>query len=321
MAQYSKLCLESSHTSGHSTERTFGHGRFKPMRRFSLLVLLAGLLAASCGPPAPPRAADRQFELTGQVLALRPEHGEVLIRHEDIPNFMPGMTMPFRVQDPALLAPLAAGDLVTATLVVGDRSYLTAITKTGSAPMPDEAVGFPPGAGVHILEPGDEAPPTTLTDQDGQAVSLADWRGQAVAVTFIFTRCPLPEFCPLMDRRFLEVQRAAASDAALQDRVRLLSVSFDPDYDTPDVLKAHAARLGANEARWRFATAPAEVVDRFAAEFGVNVIRVADGDITHSLRTAVIGPDGRMTAVYSGNEWTAAQLVADLRGALASAPR
>lgn len=291
------------------------------MRRSARLAAVASLLLAGCGTPQPPPAADRQYELTGQVLALRPEQGEVLIRHEDIPNFMPGMTMPFRVQDPALLAPLTAGDLVTATLVVGERSYLSAITKTGSAPMPDEAVGFPPGAGVHILEPGDEAPPTALTDQDGRAVSLADWRGQAVAVTFIFTRCPLPEFCPLMDRRFLEVQRAASTDPALGDRVRLLSVSFDPDYDTPEVLKAHAARLGANEAQWRFATAPPDVVDRFAAEFGVNVIRIADGDITHSLRTAVIGPDGRMTAVYSGNEWTSAQLVEDLRRALAQTPR
>ena len=249
---------------------------------------------------------------------MRAESHEVLIRHEDIKDFMPGMTMPFRVRDQALLTPLVQGDLVTATLVVGDEAaYLAAITRTGHAPLPDDATGFPAGAGVHILEPGDEVPATTLTDQDGREIRLGDWRGHAVVVTFIFTRCPIPEFCPMMDRRFGEIQRSAASNPALAERVRLLSVSFDPDFDTPEVLKAHAARLGADEDLWRFATAPAEIVDRFAAEFGVNVIRVDEGDITHSLRTAVVGPDGRMVSVYSGNLWTAEQVMADIETALA----
>jgi protein SCO1/2 len=118
-----------------------------------------------------------------------------------------------------------------------------------------------------------------------------------------------------MDRRFQEIQDAAAADARLAGRVRLLSVSFDPEFDTPAVLTAHAARVGARPG-WTFATAPPAVVDRFAAEFGVNVIREADGTITHNLRTAVIGPDGRVAAVYSGNDWTAGAIVDDLRRAI-----
>ncbi len=122
-----------------------------------------------------------------------------------------------------------------------------------------------------------------------------------------------------MDARFAEIQKAAAADPALAGRVQLLSVSFDPAVDTPAVLAAHAARVGAGRA-WRFATAPEAVVDRFAAEFGVNVIREADTTITHNLRTVVVGPDGRVAAAYSGNDWTAQALMADLRRALTAAP-
>ncbi|MDP1569914.1 MAG: SCO family protein [Vicinamibacterales bacterium] len=281
------------------------------MRCLIACLLLPVLTLAACAPAAAP---PREYELAGQVLAVRAESNEILIRHGDIKDFMPGMTMPFRVRDQALLGGVAPGDLVTATLVVGDEaSYLSAITRTGSAPLPEDATGFPAGTGVHILQPGDEVPDTALSDQEGDEVRLPDWRGQAVAVTFIFTRCPLPEFCPLMDKRFAEIQQGAAADRALAGRVRLLSVSFDPDFDTPEVLKAHAGRLGADPAVWRFATAPVDIVDRFAAEFGVNVIRETDGGITHTLRTAVIGPDGRMVSVYSGNLWTAAEILDDLR--------
>jgi protein SCO1/2 len=156
-----------------------------------------------------------------------------------------------------------------------------------------------------------------LTDHEGKPLALSSWRGSAVAVTFIYTRCPLPQFCPLMDRRFADVQRIAESDAVLAGKVHLLSVSFDPDHDTPAVLQAHAGKVGADASLWRFATAPPATVDTFAAAFGVNVIREQDTTITHNLRTAVVGPDGRVVALYDGNEWTSDQLIADLRRALA----
>jgi len=258
----------------------------------------------------------RQFELRGQILAIRPEANEVLIKHGDIQNFMPGMTMPFKVRDGRLLQGKAAGDLVTAQLMVGENeAWIADIQKTGTAPI-DAPATLPPAAFVTPLAPGDLVPDTTLTDQDGHAVSLKDWRENAVAITFIYLRCPLPQFCPLMDRRFVEVQRAVQMDPAIAPRVRLLSVSFDPDADTPAALEAHAQKLGADPARWRFATAPRESVDRFAATFGVNVIREADRTITHNLRTAVIGPDGKVVAVYNGGDWTADQIISDLRRAL-----
>ena len=285
--------------------------------RTPLIIALTLGLAAACN-----REPDaRTYQLTGQILVVKPETSEVLVKHEDIPGFMPAMTMPYVVNDPALLKDRAAGDLITATLVVGtERAHLSSIMKTGSAPLPDDArTTIPAAAGVTLLKPGDTVPDTTLTGQDGAPVSLQDFRGSAVAVSFIYTRCPLPQFCPLIDRRFGEVQKLAAGDPALAGKVKLLSVSFDPQFDRAEVLRAHAAKVGADPKVWKFATADEAIVDRLAAEFGINVIREKDGTITHNLRTAVIDPSGRVTTILENNEWTAAQLAGALRNAAVSA--
>ena len=250
---------------------------------------------------------ERKYELQGQILAIRADANEVLIKHGDIKNFMPGMTMPFKVREAKLLDGKTAGDLVTATLVVGERdAFLATLEKTGNAPL-DAAAEMPAASFVTPVRPGEQAPAATFTE----------WGNSATAVTFIYTRCPLPQFCPLMDRRFAEVQQAIKADGAMLGRGKLLSVSFDPDHDTPEVLQAHGNKLGADPQVWQLATAPPSIVDRFAAAFGVNVIREADRTITHNLRTAVVGPDGRVVSVYDGSDWTPDQVVADLRRALA----
>lgn len=282
--------------------------------RAAVLCAAGALACSACSPSEPP---PRQYTLQGQILAVRPDTREVLIKHGDIEGFMPGMTMPFRVKDPSLLEGASPGDLVQATLMVGrDEAWIASIAKTGSAPLAEPAA-IPAAAFASPVEPGAAAPVTVLTGDRGEPLSLADWRGSAAAVTFIYVDCPLPQFCPMLDRRFAEVQQRVAGDPSLKGRVRLLSVSFDPDADTPERLREHARRLGADPAVWRFATAPREVVDRFAAAFGVNVIREPDRTITHNMRTAVIGPDGRVVSVHDGSDWTAEQLVADLRRALA----
>jgi protein SCO1 len=282
-------------------------------------VMLAGVVSCAPAAPAPPPKADR-YPIAGQLLGVQLDTGQVVLKHGEVVGYMAAMTMPFPVEDRTALRERRPGDLVSATLVVElSRYYLEGLQFQGTAPLPEAAAARPVAEGVHILAPGDQVPATALVDHKGAPVSLTTWTGHAGVVTFIYTRCPLPDFCPLMDRRFGEIQEAAAADPALAGRVQLLSVSFDPDFDTPAVLAAHAARVSAGQG-WRFATAPAAVVDRFAAEFGVNVIREADATITHNLRTVVVGPDGRVAAAYSGNDWTAAALVADLRRALAAAP-
>ena len=280
-------------------------------------LLIVGLVMAGVGAGCSRQPDARTYELTGQILVVKPETNEVLVKHEDIPGFMPAMTMPYVVKDPQLLAGRAAGDLITATLKVEpDLAHLTRITRTGSAPLPDDArTTIPAAAGVELLKPGDTVPDTPLIDQDGRTIALPDFAGSATALTFIYTRCPLPQYCPLMDRRFAEVQELAAKDASLTGKVRLLSVSFDPKFDRAAVLRQHAATLRANPAVWTFATAEEAVVDRFAARFGVNVIRESNDTITHNLRTAVIAPSGRITALLDSNAWTAADLVRELQAA------
>jgi protein SCO1/2 len=281
----------------------FAHGRWPAV------VLLALVVAAACGPAEP---EPRVFELRGQVLELRPERDEVMIRHEDIANFMPAMTMPFQVEDPDMLGGLQPGDLVTATLVVGTlRAYLSTLDVTGYADL-DEAPELPAITFADLLSLGDTVPDAPLVADDGSTFSLADLRGQRVALTFIYTRCPLPDFCPLMDRHFAALQQARADDPALAD-VRLVSVSIDPGFDTPDVLRAHAESLGADPDVWHFVTT--DDIGDFAGRFGVTASQ-DPGDalqIVHNLRTAVIDPQGRLVTVRNGNTWTPADLLADLR--------
>jgi protein SCO1 len=286
------------------------------MRTRTIIALAAAIVGAACGGSS----QTRTYQLTGQILVVKPETSEVLVKHDDIPGFMPAMTMPYTVSDASLLEDRAPGDLITATLVVGDeRAYLSAITATGSAPLPaDSRTTIPAAAGVRLLKPGDAVPGTPLIDQDGAPISLLDFRGAAMAVSFIYTRCPLPQFCPFIDRRFGELQQIVASDPALAGKVRLVSISFDPKFDTPAMLRAHAKKVGADPAVWRFAGAEEAIVDRLAAEFGINVIREADGTITHNLRTAVLDPAGRVVSIVDNNVWTAEQLAATLKHAVVS---
>jgi protein SCO1/2 len=161
-------------------------------------------------------------------------------------------------------------------------------------------------------------PDVSFVDEAGAARQLAGWRGRAIVVTFIFTRCPLPDFCPLMDTHFAAVQRQVRDDERLRGRVQLLSVSFDPSHDTPAVLAAHAKKNGADPAVWNFVTGDREEIDAFAALFGVSVMREGTNpsDIVHNLRTAVIDGNGRLVKVFNGIQWESADLVAELRSAV-----
>jgi protein SCO1/2 len=256
----------------------------------------------------------RSYELRGQVLAVDRGRQEITIKHEDIRGFMPGMTMPFKVKDASLLDGAAVGDLVTATLVVEDsNAHLSSIERTGHA----DVVAPPPAPYVDVLEPGATVPDVNLIDESGTARTLGDWRGRIVAVTFTYTRCPLPDFCPKMDRQFESVQRDLLADPGLRDRAALLSVSFDPSYDTPPVLAAHASRSHADPRIWHFVTGKQEEIAAFATRFGTSVIREAGNaaDITHNLRTAVISSEGTLVTIFKGNEWTPADLLAALRQA------
>jgi protein SCO1/2 len=272
------------------------------------------VVAASACRRAP---EPRQYEVKGQIVRVDAARGEVLLDHEDIKNFMPAMTMPYKVEDPALLQGKEPGDLVTATLVVGENdAHLSTMTRTGHAPLKSPAAG-PVIIDADLLRDGDEVPDSALVDETGKASPLSTLRGHRVALTFIYTRCPLPDFCPLMDRQLADVQREVARTPELRD-VRLLSVTLDPEFDTPAVLAKHAKTVGADPRVWRFLTGERDQVMPFARRFGVIAEPGEAGTVVHNLRTAVIDPQGRLVTAYSGNMWTPAELVADLKAAPAS---
>jgi protein SCO1 len=287
--------------------------------RVHALVLVLSLVAAAC------RTSDeRTYPLQGQVLSLEPARKQLTIKHEEIKGFMPAMTMPYEVRDEKLLSGLAPGDLINATLVVvSNGAYLSTIKKVGQAPLekpPAEAPNPTASSGFELLKPGETAPNTKFIDQDGRARQFAAFKGTTVVLTFIYTKCPLPTFCPLMDRHFAALQKPLKEDPALAN-VRLVTVSFDPLTDTPPVLKEHAKRLNADLSRWTFLTGDRDEVDRFAARFGVSVSRAMNDprDITHNLRTVIIDGDGRLVRTYTGNDWTPEQVLRDLKSLVAKA--
>ena len=273
-----------------------------------VLVLLAAVAACRSGPP------PREFEIVGQIQAVASERGEVTLKHEDIKGFMPGMTMAFKA-GPEVLGGKRPGDLVTGTLVVGEvEVYVSKLSVTGHRAL---AAATPlPADGSAIIQPGDPVKDAVLVDQDGQTRRFSGWRGHRLALTFVYTRCPLPQFCPLMNQHFRSVQAALARTPALAD-VRLLTMTLDPGYDTPQVLKPYAVGAGADPARWTFLTAEPRAAADFMAQFGIiNEPNPSNpADITHNLRTAIIGADGRLASVHTGNRWTPDELVADLTAA------
>lgn len=284
---------------------------------------VAGMLIVACVALAACRRGPepREYPLEGQILGVDAAKQEVLVNHEDIPGFMAAMTMPYKVKDPELLEGKRPGDLFTATLVVestGD-AYLSVLTTTGNAPIAS-APAAPLLTASDLLKEGDRVPDSVLVDQDTAPRMMASFRGHRVALTFSYTRCPLPDFCPRVDRNFAEVQQILSQAPDLAD-VRLVSVTLDPEFDTPEVLKKHAQTLQADSARWHFVTGPRDEVLGFAKRFGVTAEQPpGPGEMmVHNIRTAVIDAEGRLVKVHSGTSWAPAELVADLKAVPAPA--
>ena len=287
------------------------------MRSHHVLSLaLVAVLAAACAREKPP-AGPTRYPLKGTVVEVDAANRKVTIAHEDIPGFMPAMTMPFVLleKDAALLQGVGPGDEVTATLVVPDSRYWLedlAVVKKGT---PDPNATPVPRA--HEAHPGDALPDVALVDQDARAFRLADLRGKALALTFVFTRCPLPDFCPLMMKRFAEAHVLLEKDLALADRARLLTISFDTTHDTPAVLRAFGLPFQKSTppfARWSLATGEESAIRTLGGALELDYVEESRS-FTHNLRTAVVDPQGRLRRLLRGNEWTSEELVAELRAA------
>ncbi len=280
------------------------------------LILLAALAAPACRREAAPAAGNR-YPLKGKVVAVDVPGRTVTVAHEDVPGLMPGMTMDFVVleKDAALLRAVSPGDAITATLAISDSRYWLedlVVVKKGT-PDPNAT----PGARAHEAKPGDAMPDVALVDQDGRPVRLTDFRGKALALTFVYTRCPLPDYCPLMMRNFAAAQATLANDPALAARTHLLTISFDTKHDTPDVLRAFGKpfqRTARPFPRWTLATGNEEAIRALGGALGLDYVPESRS-FTHNLRTAVLDPQGRLRRLFPGNDWKPEDLVAELKAA------
>jgi protein SCO1/2 len=292
------------------------------MRKRQHFALFAAIVVAGwslTGCRQAPKEPPKRYQLQGQILAINTDKRELTISHGDIPNFMPAMVMIYPVANAQMLEGRTPGETVTAVLEVENNlPRLVEITHTGTAPLSDGANKAGMTAG--ILDAGDPVPDVALIDQTDRRRSFSEWKGTPVVLTFTYTRCPLPDFCPLMDQNFVTLQRRLADDTALRGHVKLVTISFDPDHDTPAVLTAHAAKLKADPNVWTFLTGDRTTIERFAGRFGVAVMHddPADPLVTHNLRTVIVGADGRVVKVFSGNDWTPGTVLADLRALLTS---
>lgn len=221
---------------------------------------------------------------------VQPETGQILVAHEDIPGLMPAMTMNFDVADPKLLDTLERGDAIDFEVEFTGKAYVvTQATVTGTT----DAKGGTLGA---VAPTAETAPAFQLTDQDGNARSLEEFRGKVVLLDFIWTRCPGP--CPILTGLHVDVQRKLPPE--LRAKTQFVSISLDPVRDTPSVMREYATKRGADLSGWSFLTGPPEQVDAVIRSYGVGSAKAPDGQIEHVVATFLIGPDGRIERRYIG---------------------
>jgi protein SCO1/2 len=291
-----------------------------PTRRTFLitLILTTAFLFSSCQrSPAP---AAKRYPFTGRVVSIDSQSQSAVIDGDPIPGFMDAMAMPYKVKPDSTLNHLTPGDSISAEVVVlqpksddATPDYWLENVKVTAHVAPAAAANSP-----HLPAPGEDVPDFSFTNQGGKRISLKQYRGKVLLVTFIYTRCPFPDFCPRMSSNFAEIYRQLNTNPALAN-TRLLSISFDPDHDTPKVLRDYAFSVAHTHepalfTRWDFAAPTTSDLPKIAAFFALT-INPEGGLITHTLSTAVIGPDGKIVNWYHGSDWQVSDLIKDAAAA------
>ena len=257
---------------------------------------------------------QKRYDLKGKVLTVERDKHSITVAHEAVKDYMPAMTMPFTLRDDWPFEVLTQGDQITATLVVdGTESWLESIVITQES----ADTNAPGPGGVVEAKEGTAIPDYGLVNQSGQPIHLAQYRGKVLLLTFIYTRCPIPEYCTLMSQNFAQIDAELAKQPDLYQKTHLLSISIDPEYDTPAVLRSYgAAHTGKYTdekfTHWEFATGTKDQVKGIAQFFGLRYYADAD-QIVHGLRTVIITPDGKVAKVYRDNAWKPDEVLAELR--------
>lgn len=309
-----------------------GELRWPSLRVLALAAL--AVLAVSCGrehavnsattPAASTQATQQVFQVKGVVVELLPAEKSVRIRHEEIPDYMPAMTMPFDVRDTNELAGLQAGDTVVFRMTVTetdgwiDQIQKLLVPRTNALP---SVPGLRFMRDVEPLNIGDAMPDYRFTNQLGQPINLSQFRGQALAITYIFTRCPFPTFCPLMSNNFRQAQDALLKMPGGPTNWHLLALTIDPEWDTPERLKNYAVGMRHDPRHWSFITGDLVDITAIAEQTGLNFARDPDGvGISHNLRTVVVDARGRVQNIIPENKWKPEELVDEIVKAAQAKP-
>ena len=230
------------------------------------LCVAIGMIASCTKKPA-----GKRYELEGWVVAVDSGSKTLTVAHEDIPGLMPGMTMPFLVGrgEEWVFGKIGPGDHIHATLVMTDHAELQDISFTQWSQTTSDST-----SNLRIPEPGDAVPNFVFVNQSGKTVRLSQFRGKPLLLTFIYTRCPVPDFCPRMSNNFVEVMKDLQANPAVFGKTQLLSISIDPQFDKPTVLHEygarHASSVDPNFAHWQFVTGSPEEIRKAADFFGLS---------------------------------------------------
>ncbi|MGA8530269.1 MAG: SCO family protein [Acidobacteriaceae bacterium] len=283
----------------------------------AVVVFLGGCRSAersSGSAAAGQQAGVKQYPIRGVVLSSDVQTGQVTVDTQAIPGYMGAMTMPYTLRQPNIASELHPGDTITGVLTPTDNAdYLDQIDVIAQA-RPD----YKPAVTFNDLEPGETIPDFVFRNQSDRMIHLSQFKGKVLLLTFIYTRCPLPNFCVRMSRNFAKIDKTLQKDPALYAKTHLLSVSFDPAYDTPKVLRSYGGAYTGDYsketfAHWDFAAPTGKELAKVLQFFDIGATPEKDKTITHSLSTVVIAPDGKLYKWYPGNEWTPEQVLADVQ--------
>ncbi len=292
--------------------------RFTQVFIFSSAV--AALILSSACQRVASKTADagaKRYEFSGKVISVDKGAHQALFEHDEIKGRMHAMTMNFPIKDEWVVRELEPNDKVSADLVENsDKSFYLENVRIVKAPRDASGKVAPEiEAGANLV--GVEVPDFKLTNQNGKRFGMHDFQGKTLVLTFIFTRCPDPNMCPLMSINFSDLEKELRNSPEMTANTRLLSVTFDPEYDTPEVLRKYAAAYQGNAAKpnfdiWSLATGSSQEVKDVEGFFGATSFKADDGRLAHNLRTVIVAPDGKIAKVYAGGLWKPADILRDL---------
>ncbi len=300
------------------------------MSRKPLLVLTLIVLLIGCKSEEVPRtsmtaavhAPQKTFPIRGKVVAV--DGAQITLDHEAVPGFMDAMVMPYRLKDPSVASELHPGDRITATiLATTDGTEFHDVQLDNIVVIAQARPDYKPAVQYHVPQAGDTVPDFRLLNQSDRTLHLSQFKGKVLVATFVYTRCPLADYCPRMSRNFAEIDKALAADPDLYAKTHLLSISFDPTYDTPKVLRSYGGAYTGrytteNFNHWDFAAPSEKDLPAVTQFFNVGITPGDAKTLTHSLSTIIIGKDGKVAVWYPTNDWQPADLVAEIKKLAAS---